>query len=332
MNHRISSPLRAAAGTALFFLCSAAAWTQQPPAPSAWPLRPVRVVVPFPPGGSTMEMVVRLLTQEMPKSLGRQVLVDNRPGAGTVIGVEVAAKSTDGHTFVGVANSFTVNQTLVKALPYDALRDLQPVVLMARTPNVLAAHPSVAPATLKELIAYAKKNPNRLTYASFGNGTTAHFAGEMLKTMAGVQMVHVPYKGQGPALADLLAGNVDVMFGNLPDFLPQIRAGKLKAYGTTFLQRVPQASDIPTIAEQGFPSFETDSWYGILAPASMAPEAVARMNAEINRALSEPAMRKIFVERGLEPIGGTPEKLGEHVRREIAKYAQIVKQANIRID
>jgi tripartite-type tricarboxylate transporter receptor subunit TctC len=332
MNHRISSPLRAAAAAALFCLCIHAAWPQQSTAPSAWPVRPVRIIVPFPPGGSTMEMVVRLLTHEMPKSLGRQVLVDNRPGAGTVIGVEVAAKSTDGHTFVGVANSFTVNQTLVKALPYDALRDLQPVVLMARTPNVLAAHPSVAPATLKELIAYAKKNPGRLTYASFGNGTTAHFAGEMLKTMAGVQMVHVPYKGQGPALADLLAGNVDVMFGNLPDFLPQIRAGKLKAYGTTFLQRVPQASDIPTIAEQGFPSFETDSWYGMLAPVSTAPESIARMNAEINRALAEPAMRKIFVERGLEPIGGTPEKLGEHLRREIAKYAQIVKQANIRID
>jgi tripartite-type tricarboxylate transporter receptor subunit TctC len=332
MGNRISFRQRAAAAAALFFLCSAAAWTQQPTAPSAWPTRPVRVIVPFPPGGSTMEMVVRLLTQEMPKSLGRQVLVDNRPGAGTVIGVEMAAKSTDGHTFVGVANSFTVNQTLVKALPYDTLKDLQPVILMARTPNVLAAHPSVAPATLKELLAYAKKNPGKLTYASFGNGTTAHFAGEMLKTMGGVQMVHVPYKGQGPALADLLAGNVDVMFGNLPDFLPQIRAGRLKAYGTTFLQRVPQASDIPTIAEQGFPMFETDSWYGMLAPSSMPPEAVARMNAELNRALSEPALRRIFVERGLEPIGGTPEKLGDHIRREIAKYAQIVKQANIRID
>jgi tripartite-type tricarboxylate transporter receptor subunit TctC len=154
----------------------------------------------------------------------------------------------------------------------------------------------------------------------------------MLKTMAGVQMVHVPYKGQGPALADLLAGNVDVMFGNLPDFLPQIRAGKLKAYGTTFLQRVPQASDIPTIAEQGFPSFETDSWYGMLAPAGTPPDAIARMNAEINRAIAAPALRQTFVERGLEPIGGTPEKLGEHVRKEIAKYAQIVKQANIKID
>jgi tripartite-type tricarboxylate transporter receptor subunit TctC len=330
MGNSFFAAARTAAALVLLVVSAPVAWAQT--AASAWPSRPVRVIVPFPPGGSTMEMVVRLLAQDMPKTLGRQVLVDNRPGAGTVIGVEMAAKSSDGHTFVGVANSFTVNHTLVKALPYDTLKDFQPVVLMARTPNVLAAHPSVAPATLKELIGYAKKNPGKLTYASFGNGTTAHFAGEMLKTMAGVQMVHVPYKGQGPALADLLAGNVDVMFGNLPDFLPQIRAGKLKAYGTTFLQRVPQASDIPTIAEQGFPSFETDSWYGMLAPVGTPPDAIARMNAEINRALAAPALRQTFVERGLEPIGGTPEKLGEHVRREISKYAQIVKQANIKID
>ena len=301
-------------------------------AQQSWPSRPVRVIVPFPPGGSTMEMVVRLLTQDMAKTLGRQVLVENRPGAGTVIGVEAAAKSNDGHTFVGVANSFTVNQTLVRNLPYDGLKDLQPVLLMARTPNVLAAHPSVAPSTLKELIAYAKRNPGKLTYASFGNGTTAHFAGEMLKTMGGFQMEHIPYKGQGPALNDLLGGNVDIMFGNLPDFLPHIRAKRLKAYGTTFLQRVPQAPEIPTIAEQGFPKFETDSWYGMLAPAALPKEVVARMNAEINRALSDPAMRKTFFERGLEPIGGAPERFGEHIRREIAKYAEIVRVANMKID
>jgi tripartite-type tricarboxylate transporter receptor subunit TctC len=302
----------------------------QQPAPS-WPQRPVRIVVPFPPGGSTMESVVRLLAQDMPKSLGRQVIVDNRPGAGTVIGVDIAAKSNDGHTFVGVANSYTVNYTLVGNLPYSE-KDLQPVVLMARTANVLAAHPSVAPSTLKDLVAYAKRNPGKLTYASFGNGTTAHFAGEMLKSMAGIDMIHVPYKGQGPALVDLLAGNVDVMFGNLPDFLPYIRAGKLKPYGTTFLTRVAQAPDLPTIAEQGYPTFETDSWYGMLAPASTPKQAVARMNAEVNHGLQNPALRKTLIERGLEPLGGTPERFGEHIRNEIAKYAQIVKQANIHID
>ena len=300
--------------------------------PAAWPSRPVRVIVPFPAGGSTMESVVRLLTQDMAKALSRQVIVENRPGAGTVIGVDAAAKSADGHTFAGVANSFTVNQTLVKDLPYDTLKDLQPVVLMARTANVLAAHPSVAPGTLKDLIAYAKRNPGKLTYGSFGNGTTAHFAGEMLKTMAGFEMIHIPYKGQGPALLDLLAGNIDIMFGNLPDFLPHIRAGKLKAYGTTFLQRVPQAREIPTVAEQGYAGFETDSWYGIVAPAATGRDVVSRLNAEFNRVLADPALRSTLVERGLEPLGGTPEQFGEHIRKEIAKYAQIVKAAKIRID
>jgi tripartite-type tricarboxylate transporter receptor subunit TctC len=315
----------------LFVLCALSA-AQALAQTGAWPTRPVRIIVPFPPGGSTMESVVRLLAQDMPKSLGRQVIVENRAGAGTVIGVDAAAKATDAHTFSGVANSFTVNQTLVKDLPYDTLKDLQPVVLLARTANVLAAHPSVAPATLKDLVAYARRDPRKLTYGSFGNGTTAHFAGEMLKTMAGIDMVHIPYKGQGPALIDLLAGNIDLMFGNLPDFLPHIRAKKLKAYGTTFLHRVPQAADLPTIAEQGYPGFETDSWYGIVAPAGLARDVVARMNAEFNRALNDSALRATLIERGLEPLGGTPEQCGAHIRKEIAKYAQIVKTANIRID
>lgn len=328
MNDSAGRLARGIGAFVVVILSATSAWAQ----PAAWPTRPVRVIVPFPPGGSTMETVVRMLAQDMPKSLGRQVIVENRPGAGTVIGVDAAAKSTDGHTFVGVANSYTVNQTLVKDLPYDTLKDLQPVVLMARTANVLAAHPSVAPGTLKDLIAYAKRNPGKLTYGSFGNGTTAHFAGEMLKTMAGIDMIHIPYKGQGPALLDLLAGNIDVMFGNLPDFLPQIRAGKLKAYGTTFLERVQQARDIPTIAEQGYAGFETDSWYGILAPAAAGKDAVARMNAEFNQGLADTALRNTLVERGLEPIGGTPEQFGAHIRREIAKYAQIVRVAKIKID
>ena len=150
--------------------------------------------------------------------------------------------------------------------------------------------------------------------------------------MAGIDMTHVPYKGQGPALLDLLAGNIDIMFGNLPDFMPQIRAGRLKAYGTTFLHRVPQANDIPTIAEQGYPGFETDSWYGIVAPVATGKDVVARMNAEFNRGLADPALRSTLVERGLEPLGGTPEQFGAHIRSEIAKYAQIVKVAKIRID
>lgn len=298
----------------------------------AWPSRPIRVIVPFPPG-ATMESVVRLLAEPLTKSLGQPVIVENRPGAGTVIGVEAAAKSApDGYTFVSVANSFTVNVTLVPKLPYDALKDLQPVGLMAKTANVLVAHPSVPANTLKELIAYVKKNPGKLSYASFGNGTTAHFAGEMFKKQAGLFIVHIPYRGLGPAMADVLGGQVNMMFTNLPEALPQIAAGKLKAYGTTYLERAALAPNLPTLNEQGFTGFYTDSWYGILAPAGVPREIVARMNAELNKAIAQPAIHDALVKRGLDPIPSTPEKMGEHVRAEIAKYARIVKEADIKID
>lgn len=323
MNRREILHFVAAAGS----LLAVPALRAQP----AWPTRPVRVIVPFPPGG-TMESVVRLIGQEIAKTLGQPLIVENKPGAGTVIGVEATARSTDGHTFGSVANSFTVNQTLVKKLPYDTLRDLQPVGLMAKTANVLAGHPSVPATTLKELVAYAKKNPGKLAYASFGNGTTAHFAGEMLKMMAGIDLVHVPYKGQAPALTDLIGGQVNLMFGNLPEFLPQIRAAKLKAYGTTYLERAALAPDIPTIAEQGYPGFYTDSWYGIVAPAGMPKEAIVRMNAEMNRALALAEVRDTIVKRGLDPIPSTPERFGEFIRSEITKYAKIVKEAGIKID
>ena len=297
----------------------------------SWPTRPIRMIVPFPAGG-TLDILTRQLGLEISRSTGQPFLVENKPGGGTVIGVDAAAKSSDGHSFVMVANSFTVNATLVKDLPYDTLKDLQPVGLVARTANVLAAHPSVPAANLQELIAYAKKNPGKLTYASFGNGTTAHFAGEMLKLMAGIDMVHVPYKGQLPGMNDVIAGRVDLMFGNLPEFLPQIQAGKLKAYGTTYLERAKLAPQIPTIAEQGFPRFTTDSWYGILAPASTSGEAVARLNSEANKALGIPAVSDSLEKRGLDRIGGSPQQFGAFLREEIAKYAKIVKEANIKID
>jgi len=302
-------------------------------AQTIWPSgQTVRIIVPFPGGASTLDSVVRTLTPEISKNLSSPVIVDNRPGAGTVIGVDATAKATDGHTAGAVANSFTVNQTLVKNLPYNASKDLQPVILMAKTANVLAVRPGLPVNNLKELIAYAKKNPGKLSYGSFGNGTTAHFAGEMLKSQAGIFVVHIPYRGQGPALTDLLAGNIDMMFGNLPDFLPHIKSGKLKAIGTTYLTRAPLAPEIPTIAEQGFPKFETDSWYGIVAPASMPKDRVDKVNAAINQALQDPAVKKNFADRGIEIIGGTPAKFSEHIQAEISKYAQIVKSSGMTID
>lgn len=298
-----------------------------------WPAgQNIRVIVPFPGGASTLDSVVRVLTPEVAKFARTPVVVDNKPGAGTVIGVDATAKATDGHTFGSVANSFTVNETLVKNLPYNTSRDLQPVILMARTANVLAARPGLPVNNLQELIAYAKKNPGKLSYGSFGNGTTAHFAGEMLKSLAGINLVHIPYRGQGPALTDLLGNNIDLMFGNLPDFLPYIRSGKLRALGTTYLTRAPLAPDIPTIAEQGLPTFETDSWYGLVAPAGMPKEVVAHMNSLVNRALQEPAVKKTMEERGIEIVGGTPTRFGEHIQNEIIKYAGIVKTTNMKID
>jgi len=298
-----------------------------------WPNgQTVRVIVPFPGGASTLDSVVRTITPDLSKLLGSPVIVDNKPGAGTVIGVDATAKATDNLTVGGVANSFTVNQSLIKTLPYNTTKDLQPVVLMARTANVLAVKSSLPVNNLKELIAYAKKNPGKLSYASFGNGTTAHFAGEMLKSMAGIYVVHIPYRGQGPALTDLIAGNVDLMFGNLPDFLPYIKAGKIKAIGTTYLTRAPLAPEIPTIAEQGFPAFETDSWYGIVAPTSMTKDAVDKMNQAINKALQDPVVKKNFGDKGIEIIGGSPAKFQEHIQSEIQKYERIVKSTNMQAD
>ena len=298
-----------------------------------WPNgQTVRVIVPFPGGASTLDSVVRTVTPDISKFLGSPVIVDNKPGAGTVIGVDATAKATDNLTVGGVANSFTVNQSLIKTLPYNTTKDLQPVVLMARTANVLAVKSTLPVNNLKELIDYAKKNPGKLSYASFGNGTTAHFAGEMLKSMAGIYAVHIPYRGQGPALTDLIAGNVDFMFGNLPDFLPHIKSGKIKAIGSTYLTRAPLAPEIPTIAEQGYPTFETDSWYGIVAPSGMTKDAVDRMNQAINKALQEPAVKKNFSDRGIEIIGGSPAKFQEHIQSEILKYERIVKSTNMQPD
>ena len=298
-----------------------------------WPNgQTVRVIVPFPGGASTLDSVVRTVTPDISKFLGSPVIVDNKPGAGTVIGVDATAKATDNLTVGGVANSFTVNQSLIKTLPYSSTKDLQPVVLMARTANVLAVKSTLPVNNLKELIDYAKKNPGKLSYASFGNGTTAHFAGEMLKSMAGIYAVHIPYRGQGPALTDLIAGNVDFMFGNLPDFLPHIKSGKIKAIGSTYLTRAPLAPEIPTIAEQGYPTFETDSWYGIVAPSGMTKDAVDRMNQAINKALQEPAVKKNFSDRGIEIIGGSPAKFQEHIQSEILKYERIVKSTNMQPD
>ncbi|MGQ3227145.1 MAG: tripartite tricarboxylate transporter substrate binding protein, partial [Hydrogenophaga sp.] len=258
-------------------------------AQAAWPARPVRIVVPFPPGGTT-DFVARLVGTELAKTLGQPVVIENKPGAGTVIGVDTVAKAApDGYSFVCVANSFAANQTLVRKLPYDTLKDLRPVALMGMSEHVLATHPGSGLKTLADLRDQAKARPGTLSFASFGNGTSAHLSGEMLKLQMGLDIVHVPYKGQGPALTDLLGGQVTMMFGNWPEFRGHVEGGKLVALGMATAQRSQYAPNIPTLAEQGV-AIESNSWNGLLAPAGTPDAVVQRVNAEVNRALAGPVV------------------------------------------
>ena len=317
---------------ALQGLLALAAATSRIALAQAYPSRPIRVLVPFPAGG-TMDSVVRPLAYEMTKALGQPIVVENKPGAGTVIAVDATAKSApDGYTFVCIGNSFAVNHTLVHKLPYDSLKDLRPVTLLTATPNVMVGNPELPARDLHELVAYAKANPGKLTYGSNGNGTIQHLAGETFKSMAGIDMLHVPYQGAAPAMNALLGGQVNLIIGNLPEILPQIRAGKFKAFGVTTSQRAQLAPDIPTISEQGYPGFETYAWFGMLAPAGVPDKIVSRINGEVVRALSLPEIRSSFTARGVDPLPSTPEEFAAFLRAEIAKYAKVIKAANVRVD
>lgn len=300
-------------------------------AQAAWPARPVRIVVPFPPGGTT-DFVARLVGTELAKTLGQPVVIENKPGAGTVIGVDTVAKAApDGYSFVCVANSFAANQTLVRKLPYDTLKDLRPVALMGMSEHVLATHPGSGLKTLADLRDQAKARPGTLSFASFGNGTSAHLSGEMLKLQLGLDIVHVPYKGQGPALTDLLGGQVTMMFGNWPEFRGHVEGGKLVALGMATAQRSQYAPNIPTLAEQGV-AIESNSWNGLLAPAGTPDAVVQRVNAEVNRALAGPVVTEAFRKGGIASLSGSPERFAVFVQSEIAKYGDVIRKANIQIE
>jgi len=299
-------------------------------AQSQWPTKAIRIVVPFTPGGTT-DFVTRLVAAELAKSLGQPVMIENKPGAGTVIGVDSVAKSVpDGSSFVTVANSFTVNQTLVKKLPYDGLKDLRPVALMGLSEHVLATHPSSGLKSVADIVAQAKAG-KKLSYASFGNGTSAHLAGEMLKSQLGVDIVHVPYKGQAPALADLLGGQVSMMFGNWPEFRNHVQSGKLVAIGMATAQRSQYAPDIPTLAEQGL-KIESNSWNGLLAPAGVPDAVVQRMNAAVNEAMRQPAVVEAFQKGGIAARSGTPQQFADFIASETARYAEVIRRAGISAD
>ena len=304
-----------------------------PPAGAqAYPDKPVRIIVPFPPG-ATIDFLARLLAQKLGEDWGVNVFVENKSGAGGIVGIDAAAKSMpDGYTFVCVANSFAANPVLRKDLPYDTFKDLAPVTLVGVTPHLLVAFPALPANTVTELVAYAKQQPGRVTYASFGSGTTPHLAGETLKSMAGIDIVHVPYRGQIPALADVMAGQVSMTFGNLPDVMPQVAARKLKALAIATLQRSALAPELPTLGEAGLPGFTSDSWFGIAAPAKTPPAAVRKMQTQVADILRRPDVKSRLHTAGVEPSGNTPEQFGTFLQEQMAKYAAIIKAAGIKAE
>jgi len=299
----------------------------------AYPTKPIRLVVPFPPGGAT-DILARDVAQKLTEAWGQQVIVDNRPGAGGNIGSELVAKSApDGYTLeMGTVGTHAINASLYAKMPYDHVKDFVPVILVAGVPNVLVVNPAVPANSVAELIAYAKANPGKLNFASSGNGTSIHLSGELFKFMAGVQMTHVPYKGSAPALQDLIGGQVQLMFDNLPPSLPQIKAGKLRALAVTSLARAPALPDVPTMAEAGLPGYEASSWFGVLAPAGTPLAIVTKLNAEIAKWLATPEAKEKLSKQGANAAGGTPEDFAKHIAAETAKWAKVVKDSGAKID
>ena len=296
----------------------------------AWPAKALRIVVPFPPGGTT-DVVSRLIATELARALGQTVVVENKPGAGTVIGVDSVAKSApDGYTLGTVANSFTVNQTLVKKLPYDSLKDLRPVAMMGLSEHVLATHTASGLKSVADIAAAARAG-KPLSYASFGNGTSAHLSGEMLKSQLGIDILHVPYKGQAPALADLLGGQVTMMFGNWPEFSKHVQVGKLVPIGMATRERSIYAPEVPTLASQGLP-IESNSWNGLVAPAGVPDAVVARINAEVNRAMQSPTVLEAFKKSGIAAQSGSPQEFAHFIRSETTRYAEVIRKAGITAD
>jgi tripartite-type tricarboxylate transporter receptor subunit TctC len=327
----INSKLRALAalGAGAALALASVAGAQAP----AYPTKPIRLVVPFPPGGAT-DILARAVAQKLTEAWGQQVLVDNRPGAGGNIGSELVAKAApDGYTLeMGTVGTHAINASLYAKMPYDHVKDFVPVILVAGVPNVLVVHPSVPVNSVAELIAYAKANPGKLNFASSGSGTSIHLSGELFKVMAGVQMTHVPYKGSAPAMQDLLGGQVQLMFDNLPPALPQIKGGKLRALAVTSVTRAPALPDTPTVAEAGLPGFEASSWFGVLAPAGTPPAIVAKLNAEIAKWLATPEAKEKMLALGANAVGGPPEDFAKHIAAETTKWAKVVKESGAKVD
>ena len=307
---------------------AAPVWSQ-----SQYPVKPVRVIVPFPPGQAA-DIFARMLADRLSQTWGQQVVVENRGGGGGVPGVMAGKEAApDGYTWlVGTSGTLGVNPSVYAKIPYDPMKDFAPASNIFIVPLVVVAHPSFAPNTVQELVAAAKKAPGTINFASAGPGTAQHMTGELFKSRAGIDLVHVPYKGSGPGMTDLLGGQVPLMVDSLASALPHIKSGKIKIIAVTTAQRAPQLPNVPTIAESGYPGFEGAGWSGIVLPAGTPRELVERISADIQKALGEAQLRDRIIDRGGIPDPRTPQGYADFIRAEIDKWAQVARTANVRLD
>jgi tripartite-type tricarboxylate transporter receptor subunit TctC len=317
----------------LFFLALLLGFPSTPWSAEAYPQRSVRLIIPYPPGGAG-DIVGRLLSPRLSEALGQQVVVDNRGGGGQIIATEMTAKAPpDGHTLLLASATHGINPGLRRGkLPYDSMRDFAPITLVADSPLVFIAHPSLGVSGMKELVAAAKARPGRINYASSGPGTGGHLSVELLKFQTGIDLVHVPYKGAGPALTDLLGGQVQVMCTSPLPAMPHVKAGKLRALGMTGRTRSRAAPDIPTVAEQVAMRYESSLWYALLAPAATPPGIIKRLHAVTVKILKSPDLSDPLLALGAEPVGNTPQELAKFMASEIARWTEVIEKANIRAD
>ncbi len=299
----------------------------------AYPTKPIRMICPFPPGGTT-DLVARLVAQKLSEAWGEQVIVDNRGGAGGVIGTEMAARSApDGYTvLLGSITTHAVNPALYKKISFNPIKDFAPVSLVVSSPQLLAVHPSVPAKSVKELIALAKSKPGQLNYASAGSGTSPHLTFELFRSVAGIDVTHVPYKGTGPAITELVGGQVQMMITGVVALMPHVKSGKLRGVAVTSMKRVSALPNLPTIAESGLPKFDVSSWFGVFLPAGTSRAIVTKMNGEVRKILEIPEVRQRLIDLGADPASNSPEEFATYVKAEMARWGMVVRETGARVD
>ena len=315
-----------------FVGCVLAVLVASMPARADFPDKTIRIVVPYTPGGFN-DTLGRIVAQKFTDNWGVPAVVENRPGGGTLIGTDAVAKApADGYTLLVVAFPFAVNPSLYAKLPYDTLKDFAPLILAGQTPNLLVVNNDTPFKSVKELIDAAKAKPGSLSYGSTGSGSSNHLSMELFRLMTTTQMIHVPYKGSAPMVTDLLGGHVQVAFDNVPNVVTQVKAGKLRALAITSPNRAASLPDIPTVAEAGVPGYEVGVWFGIVAPAATPPDVLAKLNAELNKILAMTDVKQKFADQGVDPVGGTRERFGEHLAAQIEKWGKVVKESGAKVE